>query len=75
MEKQFALEEDDWDLSRYHRIHAAGCLHLRDPNLIGPAETFDELAKASARITSEFDDPEDVRSASAPCVNHLLKSK
>lgn len=72
--KQFALEENDRDMSQYHRIHSAGCLHLRDPNPIGPAETFEELAQAAARITSEFDDPEDVRAASAPCVAHLLKS-
>ena len=71
---QFALEEDDSSLDRYHRIHAAGCLHLRDPNPIGAASTFDELAAAAARVTSEFDDPADVRAAAAPCVAHVLRS-
>lgn len=71
---QFALEEYDSDLDRYHRIHAAGCLHLRDPNPIGAASTFDELAAAAAMLTSEFDDPADVRAAAAPCVAHVLRS-
>lgn len=72
---QFVLEEDDSrGLDQYHRIHAAGCLHLRDPNPIGTASTFDELADAAARITSEFDDPADVRAAAAPCVAHVLRS-
>ena len=71
---QFALEEDDRSLDRYHRIHAAGCMHLRDPNPIGTASTFDELAAAAARVTSEFDDPADVRAAAAPCVAHVLRS-
>ena len=71
---QFALEEDDSSLDRYHRIHAAGCMHLRDPNPIGAASTFDELATAAARVTSEFDDPADVRAAAAPCVAHVLRS-
>ena len=65
---QFALEEDDRDMDRYHRIHAAGCLHLRDPEPIGAAESMAELADAAARITSEFDDPADVYAAAAPCV-------
>lgn len=69
---QFALEEDDRDMARYHRIHAAGCLHLRDPNPIGPAENAVELAAAAARITSEFDDPADVYAAAAPCVARVL---
>ena len=63
---QFALEEDDRDMDRYHRIHAAGCLHLRDPNPIGAAENMSELA-AAAPITSEFEDPADVYAAVAPC--------
>lgn len=71
---QFALEEDDSSLDRYHRIHAAGCLHLRDPNPIGAASTFDELANAAAMLTSEFDDPADVRAAAAPCVARVLRS-
>lgn len=71
---QFALEEDDRSIDRYHRIHAAGCLHLRDPNPIGTASTFDELANAAAMLTSEFDDPADVRAAAAPCVAHVLRS-
>ena len=75
MEKKFALEEDDRDMDRYHRIHAAGCLHLRDPNPLGEASTFEELATVAAQFTSEFDDPEDVRAALAPCANRLLKSK
>lgn len=65
---QFAIEEDDRDMDRYHRIHAAGCRHLRDPEPIGAAENLAELAEAAARITSEFDDPADVRAAAAPCV-------
>ena len=69
---QFALEEDDRDMARYHRIHAAGCRHLRDPNPLGPAATFDELAQAAARVTSEFDDPADMHAAAAPCVAKAL---
>ena len=69
---QFALEEDDRDMDRYHRIHAAGCRHLRDPNPLGPAATFDELAQAAARMTSEFDDPADMHAAVAPCVARAL---
>lgn len=66
---QFAIEEDDSrGLAHYHRIHAAGCRHLRDPNPIGAAEDMTELAEAAARVTSEFDDPADVRAAAAPCV-------
>jgi hypothetical protein len=75
MEKQFALEEDDRDMSRYHRIHAAGCKHLRDPNPIGEASTLQELLGVAAQATSEFESLEDVRAASAPCVAHLLKGK
>lgn len=70
---QFALEEDDRDMSRYHRIHAAGCRHLRDPEPVGGAENFTELAAAAARITSEFDDVADVRAAVAPCVARALR--
>ena len=69
---QFALEEDDRDMDRYHRIHAAGCLHLRDPTPIGAAESMTELAAAAARITSEFEDPADVYAAVAPCVARTL---
>lgn len=70
---QFALEEDDSrGLAHYHRIHAAGCLHLRDPNPIGAAENMTELAAAAARITSEFDDPANVYAATAPCVARTL---
>ena len=69
---QFALEEDDRNMDRYHRIHAAGCLHLRDPNPIGAAENMIELAAAAARITSEFEDPADVYAAVAPCVARTL---
>lgn len=65
---QFALEEDDRDPARYHRIHTAGCRHLRDPEPIGPAEDFTELVAAAARVTSEFGGPDDVRAAIAPCV-------
>ena len=65
---QFALEEDDSTLDRYHRIHAAGCRYLRDPEPIGAAENMVELAAAAARITSEFDAPADVYAAAAPCV-------
>lgn len=70
---QFALEEDDRDMARYHRIHAAGCRHLLDPNPIGGAEDFSELAAAAARITSEFDDVADVRAAVAPCAARALR--
>lgn len=69
---QFAIEEDDRDLARYHRIHAAGCRHLIDPEPIGAADSMDELADAAARITSEFDDPADVYAAAAPCVARSL---
>lgn len=66
---QFALEEDDSrGLAHYHRIHAAGCRHLRDPNPIGASENWTELVEAAARLTSEFDDPADVYAAAAPCV-------
>ena len=70
---QFALEEDGRDMARYHRIHAAGCRHLLDPEPIGGAENFIELAEAAARITSEFDDVADVRAAVAPCVARSLR--
>lgn len=69
---QFAIEEDDRDLARYHRIHAAGCRHLIDPEPIGAAENMIELAAAAARITSEFADPADVYAAVAPCVARTL---
>ena len=69
---QFALEEDDRDMNRYHRIHAAGCRHLLDPEPLGAAENMTELAAAAARITSEFDDPADVYAAAAPCVARSL---
>lgn len=69
---QFAVEEDDRTLDRYHRIHAAGCRFLLDPEPIGAAENMAELAEAAARITSEFDDPADVYAAAAPCVARSL---
>lgn len=40
---RFAIEESEHSITRYKKIHAAGCRDLRDPEEVGEAGSHEEL--------------------------------
>lgn len=71
---EFALEESDSrGLGRYHRIHAADCRDLVDPESLGHHSEYEAIHRALEWMTDEFETVEEVRRACAPCVERALR--
>ena len=80
MAPRFAVEESDYNIAGYKRIHLEGCRDLIDPEPAGEANTWEELLNITNPLVywDEMGDSHDAQMAdlkncSAPCTHKALK--